>query len=95
MAKSSNVLLQNSSGQLGKTIVMKHYSYGTVLSTYPNMSNVQFNPKQKAEQSRFSKAVAYAQGVLKDPAQKAAFEATLKKGQTVYNAAIKAYLLNN
>lgn len=95
MARSNNVLLKDSSGQLGKTLVMKHYSYGTVLTKYPNMTNVKYNPKQKAEQSRFSKAVAYAQGVLKDPAQKAAFEATLKKGQTVYNAAIKAYLLNN
>jgi hypothetical protein len=95
MAKSNNVLLKDSSGQLGKTLVMKHYSYGTVLSAYPNMTNVQFNPKQKAEQSRFSKAVAYAQSVLKDPAQKAAFAATLKQGQTVYNAAIKAYLSKN
>jgi hypothetical protein len=39
--------------------------------------------------------VAYAQSVLKDPAQKAAFAATLKQGQTVYNAAIKAYLSKN
>jgi hypothetical protein len=89
-----NPILKNAKGRIGNVIV-KQYSYGIVLSKRPNMKRVKRSPSQKNEQTRFSKAVRFAQSILRDPKLKAAYAKKLKKGQSVYHAAIKEYLKKN
>lgn len=59
---------------------------------YPDVSNVEFTDIQKAEQSLFADAIAYAKSIINEPEKKAAFKATLEPGKRVYNAAISEYL---
>ena len=93
MAESANsVLLNNLRGQIGKQIVVKHYGKKTVITAYPDMSNVKPSKLQKVKRTVFAEAVAYAQGVLHDQVKKAAYAKKLKKGESVYHAAIKEWL---
>lgn len=89
---TNNPLLKNVHGKLGKFVVFKTYSYGTVLSNYPDMSNVKPSEKQLREKGRFGNAVRYAKAVLADPEKKAALQATLSPGRSVYHAAIAAFM---
>lgn len=93
MARSHNsVLLQQVRGQIGKQIVVKHYGKKTVITAYPDMSGVKPSKLQKAQRKTFADAVAYAQGINNDPVKKALYKKKVKKGQKVYNYAIKEYL---
>ncbi|HEY1009637.1 MAG: hypothetical protein ACO1NS_15635 [Daejeonella sp.] len=87
-----NVIIKGVSGQISKQVVLKTYGDKTFLTSYPDMSKVEFNDSQKAEQGRFRKAVAYAHSIIRDPEKKAAFQAILEPGRKVFNAAISAYL---
>lgn len=88
----NNIIMQGISGQIGKQIVHKKYGDKTVVTQYPDMSKVKFTDRQKAEQSLFKSAVAYARSINNDPEKKAALQATLAPGRTVFNAAISAYI---
>lgn len=88
----NNILIQGTSGQINKQVVLKTNGNKTFLSRYPDMSKVEFNENQKAEQSLFARAEKYAQSIIRDPEKKAAMQATLEPGRRVYNAAISAYL---
>ncbi len=92
---NGNILLHGASGHIGKQVVIKQYAYGKVLSKFPNMSNIKPSKKQEEKRSKFSDAVAFAKGILKDAAKKTAYKKKLKPGQTVYHAALKEYLLLN
>jgi hypothetical protein len=93
MARSKNTsLLKDVRGAIGKEFVVKQYSYGTVIAAYPDMSRVKSSKLQKLKQGVFAKAVAYAQSIVRNRAKKAAYAKKLKKGERVYNAAIKEYL---
>ncbi len=92
---NSNIVLHELSGHIGKQLVIKQYANGTVVSRYPDMSNIKPSKKQKEKRSRFSEAVAYARAILRDPQQKAAYQAKLKAGETVYHKAIREYLQSN
>ena len=86
---SKNAILKGVSGAIGKQFVIKQYASG---SAYPDMDNVKFSELQKLKQSVFKQAVAYAQSVVRNPVKKKEFAKKLKKGERVYNAAIKEYL---
>ncbi|MGB8192519.1 MAG: hypothetical protein WCF67_11400 [Chitinophagaceae bacterium] len=92
MAITNNPLLAGASGAIGKQLIVKNYGSRTVLSAYPDMSGIKPSREQKQKRGAFKEAVAYAQGILKDPAKKAAYKKGLKKGETVYHKAIKEYL---
>ena len=93
MAKAHNsILLHRVRGQIGKQIVIKHYGQKTVITAYPDMSGVKPSKLQKIKRKDFASAVAYARSIINDPVQKAAYAKRLKKGQRVYNFAIKEYL---
>lgn len=87
-----SLLLRHVRGQIGKQIVIKQYGKKTVITAYPNMSGIKPSKLQKQKRSKFSDAVAYAQSIIRDPLLKAAYAKKLKKGQRVYNAAIKEFL---
>ncbi|SKB42836.1 hypothetical protein [Daejeonella lutea] len=88
----NNLLMKGTSGQLNQQMVLKTYGNKTFLSKLPDMSKVEFNENQKAEQGLFSDAITYARSIINDPKRKAEFKATLEPGRRVYNAAISAYL---
>jgi len=93
MAQSVNsVLLHNLRGQIGKQLVVKQYGQKTVVTKYPDMSKVKPSKLQKTKRTAFAEAVAYAQGILYDPVKKNAYAKKLKKGVSVYHAAIKEWL---
>lgn len=93
MARTKNGMLLNEiSGGIGKQLVVKQYAYGTVVSAYPDMSHVKPSQLQQLQQTLFAKAVAYAQSITRNPVKKKAYAKKLRKGERVYNAAIKEYL---
>lgn len=87
-----SLLFRHVRGQIGKQIVIKQYGKKTVITAYPNMSGIKPSKLQKQKRSKFSDAVAYAQSIIRDPLLKAAYTKKLKKGQRVYNAAIREFL---
>lgn len=95
MAKTTNILLDSMSGGLGKQIVVKQYSYGMVVTSYPDMTDIQPSREQALRRHLFKEAIAYAQRILRDPNRKKEYEKGLRKGETVYHKAIKEYLMLN
>ena len=96
MARSlTSVLLHKVRGQIGKQIVVKQYGSKTVITAYPDMSNIKPSKLQKQKRKKFAAAIQYAQSIIHDPVKKAAYLKIMKRGERVYNAAIKEYLKNN
>ena len=91
----SNILTKGLSGQLGKQVVFKRYGKKTVVSRYPDMSNIKPSKSQKKERNLFAEAVVYAQGINNDPVKKASYAKKIKKGHTVFNFAIQEFLAAN
>jgi len=91
MARTNNPLLQGTSGKIGGQFVIKQYPYGTVISAMPDMSNVKRSKLQKLQQKKFAEAVAYAKSISNNPVKKVAYAKKLKKGQSVFHAAIKEF----
>lgn len=93
MAKTNNnPVLHNLRGAIGKELVIKQYSYGTVVTGYPDMSNVKPSKLQRNGRNRFKQAVAFAQNIIGDTALNKAWKAKCKKGRSVYHTAIKEYM---
>jgi hypothetical protein len=88
---SSNLILKGFSGKLGE-LVVKQYANKIVITRKPDMSGVKKTELQKLRQSKFRQAVAYAQSIIRDPKKKVNYAKKLKKGQSVYHAAIKEFL---
>ena len=93
MAQSNkNILLHQLRGQIGKQFVVKQYGTKTVVTAYPDMSNIKPSKGQKQKRTAFAEAVAYAQAIINDPEKKALYKGKVKKRQTVYHYAIKEFL---
>jgi hypothetical protein len=88
-------ILNKAKGKIGDELVVKQYDYGTVITRYPDMSRVKKSPLQEKENALFKEAVKYAQGIIHDPKKKAAYAKKLKKGKSVYHAAIREYMKKN
>ncbi len=95
MAITHDIILSGLRGQIGKKIVFKKYGKKTVVTKYPDMSNVQPSELQVAKRKLFAEAVAYARNINNNPVLKAEYKKKVKKGQRVYHYAIKEYLRNN
>jgi hypothetical protein len=61
---------QNIRGSIGKQIVIKHYSWGVIMTKFPNMSGIIASAKQRKCRNIFKEAVVYAQAVIADPIKK-------------------------
>jgi hypothetical protein len=93
MARSNtNILLKGLHGAIGQQIVVKQYGKRTVVTKYPDMSNIKPSVLQQDKRNTFREAVAYAKAILQDVDQKALYAAKVKRGQTVYHYALKEYL---
>lgn len=87
-----NDLTQGLRGKFGKQLIFKSYSYGTVVSRPPDMSNVKLSAKQRASNKLFRDAVAFAKSVIADPVKRKKYERSLEPGKTVYAAALSDYM---
>ena len=83
-----NIITKGLSGRVGKNIVFKNYGSKTVVSAYPDMSNIKLSAKQKKENNRFKEAMAYAKGQMGDPDSGAAYKARATGLQKPHNVAI-------
>lgn len=79
------------SGAIGD-LIFKQYSYGTVASKRPDRSKVKLSKNQKAANQNFKHAVFYAKQVLRDPKLQKQYAAQVKKGKSLYHAALADYL---
>jgi hypothetical protein len=62
----SNILTKGLSGQIVQQVVFKQYGKKTVVSRYPDMSNIKPSKLQKKGRNRLAEAVAYAQSINND-----------------------------
>ena len=83
MARLSKNLLDGMSGGIGKQLVFKQYNGKTVVTKYPDMSNVKPSEGQKEGRKVFAEAVQYAKAISRNPVQKAEDQKKLKPGETV------------
>lgn len=88
----NNPLLQGVRGKIGDSIVVKQYSYGTVISVLPDMSRVKPSIFQRAERKRFAAAVAYASHIARNPMLRAEWTARIPEGTSVYYTALRQFL---
>ncbi|OQP47283.1 hypothetical protein A4H97_07205 [Niastella yeongjuensis] len=96
MAISKNVLLRLLSGQLNKEIVFKQYGDKTVMSKYPNMSNVVFTDKQLQVQEKMYEAHFRAKGIMANEELASAAQVRLNVTRNkLYTALIKDYFKNH
>jgi len=91
----SSILLHGLRGAIGKQIVVKQYGKKTVVTAYPDMSGLKPSKLQKDKRKKFAAAIEYAQSIINDPVKKTAYSKKLKRGERVYNAAIKEFLSKN
>jgi hypothetical protein len=92
MAEAKKGIAKGLQGQLGKQLVFKQYQNKTIVTKYPDMSGVTPSPQQRKARKRFAAAVAHARAINNDPAQKAAYQAKIPKGASVYQYALQEYL---
>ncbi len=92
MARSKNILLNDVRGRIGKAFVVKQYANRTVISKIPDMSKAGTSESQVEARSKFKMAQIYAKSVLLNASARLYHEQRLQPGQTIYHAAISAYM---
>lgn len=93
MALLKDTCDKESRGQIEKTVVVKQYADGrTVVTAFPDMSNIKPSEQQKICRMSFKEAQAYAVEFLKDPFNKAAYKALCAPGQKPHNVLISQLL---
>lgn len=94
MAILKNPFLKDYRGRINDNLVIRQYSsYGrTVLSTYPDMSNIKPSEDQKKQRLSFKEAQAFAKQRLADPEIKAFYKEKCKPGQRPHNVLISELL---
>jgi hypothetical protein len=93
MARTKNPLWTSSKGIRGtvlKQIVFKQYGDQTIVTKYPDMSNIIPTELQLKEKVKFADAILFAKDIINDPIKKAAYKATA--GLSVYHSAIKNFM---
>lgn len=84
-------MLRSMKGRIGD-IVIKQYGDKTVVSKYPDMSNIIPSDSQKEKRSRFAEAVAYAKTINSSPILKADYLKRVGEVRSVYQHALKEFL---
>jgi hypothetical protein len=93
MAILKNPLDYDFRGHIDKKIVVRQY-FGrrTVLSAYPDMTNIKPSDNQKKQRLSFKEAQAFAKQYLSDPERKAFYKEKCKPGQRPHNVLISELL---
>ena len=88
MVHQTNVLRQTRKDN----IIIKQYGSKTVISKFPDMSNIVPSGSQREKRSRFAEAVAYAKTINNSPILRADFLKRQGEVRSVYQAALKEFL---
>lgn len=80
-------------GGIGKSFVIKHTPWGIIKTKFPDMSRIIASAEQRKCRKIFAEAVKYAQSVIADPVLKAEWQRRIRRRNSVYNKAIKAFML--
>lgn len=91
MAVAENEILKQVKGRIGD-IVIKQYGDKTVVSKYPDMSNIIPSDSQKEKRSRFAEAVAYAKAINDSTVLREDYVKRVGRVRSVYQHALKEYL---
>ena len=96
MAKSTNLLLQNVSGHLGKQFVVKQYGNKTVLAAYPEtLKKRKRTPKQKVVTNMMEEANDYALDTIADTVTRDAAQVRLNVLRNkLYTALVSEFFKN-
>ena len=88
LLKEKNVIKNNRLGD----IVIKKYGDKTVVSKYPDMSNIIPSDSQKEKRSRFADAVSYAKTINSSEILRTDFLKRVGSVKSVYQSALKEFL---
>ena len=88
MAISKNPNLKDFRGTIDKMIVVRQFGDMTVLSSYPDMTNIVPTEDQKRQRSLFARAQKYAMLILKNPDIKAYYKERCEGRQRPHNLLI-------
>ena len=83
--------VQKKSSKLGD-IVIKKYGDKTVVSKYPDMSNIVPSESQKEKRNRFAEAVSYAKTINSSSIFRNDFLKRVGNVKSVYQSALKEFL---
>ena len=83
--------VQKKSSKLGD-IVIKKYGDKTVVSKYPDMSNIVPSDSQKEKRNRFAEAVSYAKTINSSSILRNDFLKRVGNVKSVYQSALKEFL---
>lgn len=86
----NNYVTDGLTGAVGKEFVFKQFNGKTLVTKYPDRSQVKYNKKQTRFQKIFAEASAFASDIINDPVKRAAYK--VGAGKSVYHAAIAAYM---
>jgi hypothetical protein len=86
------MLMQTKMERKSGDILIKKYGDKTVISKYPDMSNIIPSTSQKLKRNRFAEAVAYAKTINNSPILKADYLKRTGKVRSVYQHALKEFL---
>ena len=73
-------------------IVIKKYGYKTVVSKYPDMSNIIASGAQREKRNRFAEAVCYAKTINSSKILRNDFLKRVGEVKSVYQSALKEFL---
>ena len=95
MAKNNNnIVINNISGSIGKQIVIKKFKAGTIVTKFPDMSNIIPTEEQKKKRTKFADAVAFAKQINNNPAEHKKWKKDYPNAMSVFQAAISWYMKN-
>lgn len=92
MAKSKfNVITHGLSGLVGDLLVFRQKANKTIVANRPRPSSKPVKAISLENRARFTRASAYASGVMNDPLLKAEYQLEAKIGQSAFNVAFTDY----
>ncbi len=87
-----NAILKGVSGKYGDQLVIRQRKGTIVIASIPKKSSKPPTIARKKRMSKFKRAVIFAQHVKADPSLLSIYDIRVKRNQTVYHAAISAYM---
>lgn len=87
-----NALLKGMSGKFGSLFVIRRRKGTMVIASMPKKSTKPPTPARKIQMLKFKLAVKFAQSVKANPALVSEYEIKVKRNQTIYHAALSAYM---
>jgi hypothetical protein len=89
----NNPLTKGASGMIGNTVVFRSWNGKTYMYNRPSKPKKE-SAQQKENRTKFSRAVAFARGMMRDPGKKAEYKeiAKLENLPNAYTAAVTEYM---